>query len=575
MYTNQRFGMLFMKKTVIISFLFAISAFIVKGQQQPDSAWLMQNIDSLISQSLPSNAPGGAIAIVSGEKILYQKAFGLMSMEYQLPNTSHTLFNLASVSKHFTAFCVLLLEKEGKLKLTDDIRNYLPDLPDYKDTVTISQLIHHTSGIASSDNLRLFAGLPFEAPWDADDEMDIISRYSQLNYKPNSEGNYSNSGYFLLAKIVEKVSGMSFSDYLTYHVFEPLGMNESFVYDCPGKIIQGKATGYKRVESNYMRMNTEGESVYGSTNLYCSLNDITIWMQNLLNPSVGDKELVSRLYYPSHYLNNGDIMNYAFGLNIRYYKGLKIADHAGYAMGFRSQIMIFPKNNLAIVTLSNNESIDNYSLITKIADLYLDDHLVPEKKTERKEIKLPEHILNNYAGNYKMTNGTELSFEVNNDTFLLVMPGKPKYIMHAESETEFFVKEFDARCSFEMGSDGESNEIIWSQNNRTPKGVKVGNANMVSASELKKYTGNYFNGPLDVTYPVILKGNKLVMMVPKSFKTFFGIDRDITMEYMGRDKFLTQSLGVIQFTRDSNRAINGFRIVDFGRIKNVAFKKSF
>lgn len=559
-------------KTVIVSFLFAVSGLLVSAQQQPDSAWLIQNIDSLISQSLPPKAPGGAIAIVTGDKVLYQKSFGMMSMEYQLPNTNHTLFNLASVSKHFTAFCILLLEKEGKLNLNDDIRTYLPDLPDYKCKVTINELVHHTSGIASSDNLKLFAGIPFESPWDADDEMELISRYNQLNYKPNSEGNYSNSGYFLLARIIEKVSGMSFGEYLKLNLFQPLNMNESVVYDTPGKIIVGKATGYKKVESNYIRMNTEGESVYGSTNLYSSLSDMITWTQNLLNPKVGDRELVAKLYKPDFALSNGDIMNYTFGFNIRNYKGAKIADHAGYAMGFRSQLMIFPEQNMAIITMSNNESIDSWNLITKVADLYLDDHLIPEKKTARKEIKLPGHILNNYAGSYKMTNGMELNFEVNNDTFLLVMPGKPKYILHAQSETEFFVKEFDAEYSFMMGSDGESSEVICNQNNRTPKGIKVGNAN-ITAPELKRYAGNYFNNPLDITYPIEFKNNQLYLVIPKSFKTFYGIDREIPLQYLGKDKFLTQAFGVVQFTRDSNWAISGFRIVDFGRVKNIVFKR--
>ena len=546
---------------------------LVMCAQPKDTAYINQRIDSLISQSLPANMPGGAVAVVSGDKVLYQNTFGMMSMEYQLPNTEHTLFNLASVSKHFTAFSILLLEKEGKLHLDDDIRMYLPDLPEYKYKVTINQLIHHTSGIPSSDNLRLFAGVSFEAPWDADDEMDIISRYHQLNYIPNSEGNYSNSGYFLLAKIIEKISGMSFNNFLSEKIFQPLGMNESFVYDSQGKIIPGKATGYKKTDNVYTRMNTEGESVYGSTNLYTSVKDMTIWMQNLLNPKVGDPEMVAKLFSPDYVLNNGYITNYTYGLNVRNYKGVKIADHSGYAMGFRSQIIFFPKNNFAIISMSNNESIDNWALATNVADWFLTDHFIPEKKSERKEIKLPGYVLQNYAGIYKMTNGMQLSFEVNNDTIMVSMPGQPKYIMRAESETEFYVDGFNARCSFELGSNGECQELIWNQNNRQPKGMKVGDSGLITPAELQRYAGNYFNDPLDVTYPVTVKNNKLLMVIPKSFKTFYGIDREIELDYFGKDRFLTQTLGVIQFTRDRNNSINGFKIVDFGRVKNIAFTK--
>lgn len=561
-----------MKISLVSILLFGFS--FIASAQPKDTGYINMQLDSLISQQMDASDPGGAVAVVSGDKILYHKTFGMMSLEYGLPNNNRTLFNLASVSKHFTAFAILLLEKEGKLNLNDDIRLYLPNLPEYKQVVTINHLIHHTSGIPSSDNLRLFAGVPFEAPWDADDEMNIISRYHQLNYTPNSEGNYSNSGYFLLAKIIEQVSGETFSDYLTENIFEPLGMKETFVYDSPGKIIPARATGYKKAGNSYIRMNTDGESVYGSTNLYTSINDISIWMQNLLNPKVGDQEMMKKLFQPSHVLNNGYITNYTYGLNIRRYKGIKTADHGGYAMGFRSQIMVFPENNLAIISMSNNESIDNWTLATKVANWYLVDHFVPERKSERKEIKLPGNVLQNYAGIYKMTNGMELSFEVSNDTFLVSMPGEPKkYIVRAESETEFFVDGYNARCSFEMGSNGECEELTWNQNNRKPKGIKVSDSGLLTTAELRKYAGNYFNDPLDITYPVILRENKLAMVLPKSFKTFYGIDREIELEYSGKDRFLTQTLGLIQFTRDKSGLINGFRIVDFGRVKNIEFKK--
>lgn len=538
-----------------------------------DKSKLINKIDSLIEQTIPSNTPGGAIAVVSGNKILYKKVFGMMCMEYQLPNTNSTLFNIASVSKHFTAYCILLLEKEGKLNLDDDIHVYIPELPNYKDKITIRYLIHHTSGIASSDNLRLFAGLPFEAPWDAYDEMELISRYNQLNFKPNTEGNYSNTGYFLLAKIIENISGESFSDYITENLFQPLGMAHSFIYDHPGKVIGGKATGYKKISNEFIKMNTEGESVYGSTNLYTSIDDIAIWMQNLLKPKIGDSAILSRLFVPIDTTNDGDLLNYTYGLNIRKYKGLKIADHGGYAMGFRSQIMIFPDNDLAVIIMCNNESIDNWGLITKTTDYFLNDKLKPAKKKIRKEIQLPEKLLKSYAGSYSMSDGMKITFEVNNDTLLVAIPGKAKYVMHAESETEFFVKEFDAQCSFETGSLGKYPEIYWYQNNRNPTGQKIESVDIISSDELKKFAGDYFSDPLSITYPVIYKGNQLFMRIPKTFTTYFGIDREILLEYVEKDTFFTQKLGIVEFSRDKDQFVNGFRIVDFGRVKNLEFKR--
>lgn len=560
-------------KEIRILILLLCSIFKLHGQQSDNT--LAQKIDSLVNKVIPANKPGGAIAVVTGEKVLYQKTFGMMSLEYQLPNSEHTLFNLASVSKHFTAYCILLLEKEGKLNLDDNIRTYIPNLPDYKEKITIRHLIHHSSGIASSDNLRLFAGLPFEAPWDAEDEMEMISRYNQLNYKPNNEGNYSNTGYFLLARIIENVSGKSFSDYISENLFQPLGMRESYIYDCPGKVFNNKSTGYKKAGDNYIRMNTDGESVYGSTNLYTSLNDITIWMQHLLNPKIGDKIFISKLFNACDTTNDGDILNYTFGLNIRKYKGLKLANHGGYAMGFRSQIMIFPENNLAIIIMCNNESIDNMHLISKTADWYLNEKLMTEKKknTNANEIKLQDYVLKRYTGCYSMSDGKKLSFELNNDTLWVAIPNERKFAMYAENETDFFVKEFDAKCSFETGSNGKYSKITWYQHNRQPRGYRIADLDMITGDDLQKYAGDYINNPLNVTYPVIYEENRLKLKIPKTFKTYLGMNQEISLECIDKDTFFTPKLGVIEFSRDTDSNINGFRIVDFGRVKNLEFKR--
>jgi CubicO group peptidase (beta-lactamase class C family) len=559
-------------KRIFLSLLCFSSVFLISAQQ-PDKTQLVQKIDAYLQKIMSPDAPGGAVAIVSGDSVIYKKAFGKMSMEYQLPNSNHTLFNLASISKHFTAYCILLLEKDGKLNLDDDIHKYLPDLPRYKYKVTIRELIHHTSGIPSSDNLKLFAGVAFEAPWDADDEMDLIHRYSQLNYKPNNEGNYSNSGYFLLARIIEKVSGTGFTDFLTQNVFQPLGMHDSHVYDRPGKVFPGKATGYKKEDHDYIRMNTDGESVYGSTNLYTSLDDITKWMQNMLKPANGDKSLARKMFYPSDVTNFGDTINYTYGLNVRKYKGIKVADHGGYAMGFRSEIMYFPDDNVAMITMCNNESIDNWELLTGISDLYFNDRFTPVKSKQRKEIQVAGSLLKNYTGSYILPDGRRFNFELANDTLLLSIPGKSKYVMHPESEKDFFVTEFNAQCSFEMGSNGQCDEIIWNENNGRPVGLRTNETTALSDENLKRFSGNYFNDPLDVTYPVIFRNSRLYMVIPKTFHTYFGMKREIPMYHVEKDKFYTEELGLVEFKRDSGRNINGFTIIDFGRVKHIDFRK--
>ena len=163
---------------------------------------LSEKIDSLMALRQKPEEPGGAIAVILDNKVLHQKAYGISDMEKGTKIDENTLFDLASLAKQFTAFAILILEEEGKLDLDTDIRQYLPELPQYEYTITIRHLLQHTSGVASTDLLRLFADLPLDLEWSHHDEIDLIKKYSQLNFEPNTSFVYSNGGYSLLASIV-------------------------------------------------------------------------------------------------------------------------------------------------------------------------------------------------------------------------------------------------------------------------------------------------------------------------------------------------------------------------------------
>jgi len=312
----------------------------------------------------------------------------MMNLDYNLPNSETTAFNLASVSKQFTAFAIMLLEQDGKLKLDDDIHQYLMWLPDYGHKITIRNLIHHTSGISPSDNLRLFAGISLESPWTTEDEIDLLCKYAKLNFSPNDEHLYSNAGYFLLGQIVEKASQQAFSEFMKTRIFEPLGMKNSAIYDGQGKVIANKASGYKKSGDIYIRMNPEADSFFGESNQHTSLNDMLLWCDNLLQPKVGTQEMMDRIFSPADMTNKGDTLKYTYGFNVWNYKGIKIADHGGFTMGNRTQVMVFPDQNFAVFVLFNNESFDTWNLATKIVDWSLAKQLTPDKPKEHKTITL-------------------------------------------------------------------------------------------------------------------------------------------------------------------------------------------
>ena len=302
---------------IFAAFIFLYSA----SAQSISPSALEMKIDSLVSQTLKADQPGGVVGVISNNQIVFKKAYGLMNLDYNLPNTETTAFNLASVSKQFTAFAIMLLEQDGKLKLDDDIHQYLAWLPDYGQKITIRNLLHHTSGISPSDNLKLFAGISLESPWTTEDEIELMCRYTKLNFKPNDEHLYSNAGYFLLAQIVEKASQQTFSEFMKTRIFTPLGMRNSVIYDQQGKIITNRASGYKKSGEDYIRMNSEADSFFGESNLYTSLNDMLLWCENLLQTKVGTQEMTNRIFNPSDTTNKGDTLNYTYGFNVWKYKG--------------------------------------------------------------------------------------------------------------------------------------------------------------------------------------------------------------------------------------------------------------
>lgn len=531
-------------------------------------------IDSLVFQTIKADQPGGVVGVISNNQVIFKKAFGQMNLDYNLPNTDTTAFNLASVSKQFTAFAIMLLEQDGKLKLDDDIHQYLSWLPDYGQKITIRNLIHHTSGISPSDNLKLFAGISQESPWTTEDEIEMMCRYTKLNFKPNDEHIYSNANYFLLGQIIEKASQQTFSEFMKTRIFIPLGMSNSAIYDRQGKVITNKANGYKKSEDVYVRMNSEAESVFGETNLYTSLNDMLLWSKNLLHPKVGTQDMTNRFFNPSDTTNKGDTLNYTYGFEVRKYKGIKIAEHDGFTMGNRTHITIFPEQKFIVFVLFNNESFDIWNLTNKIIDWSLAGQLTPDKPKEHKAITLGSDALAKYEGSFLMMPfGIEFTFKSEDDTLRIIIPGAPKFKMSAESKNEFFLKEADALCTFLKGTDNQVNEIIWHQNNQNCKGIRVTNRKILKDSELADFAGTYFSEPLKIDYLVRYENNKLIMTLPKTFKTYISIDTNMTLNHIDGDKFTTQGIGVLEFIRDKDLKISGFKFADIGRVRNIEFKK--
>lgn len=554
---------------LIIAMVKLISAFTVSANVVQDEK-IFEKIDSLVTKELNEDLPGGAIAVLSNNEIIYKKILGVMDTENSREINANTLFDQASVAKQFTAFAILLLEQEGKLDLDKDISSYLPNLPKYEHKVTTRHLLQHTSGIASTDWLRLLSDLPFDEVWYHSDEVRLTTQYSQLNFKPNTQHVYSNGGYSLLASIVEQLSGMPFGEFLKQRIFNPLGMETALVYSHPNLELANDAIGYRVANGNPVKVSSTTDYSYGSGNLWASLSDMIKWGQNFFSPKVGNAEMLNRITNKYNTLENGDSLFYTYGLYVRKYKGLKIVDHQGGIPGFRNYFILFPDDNLIIIASFNNESVNARGIVYGIADLLLADKIVEQGTKPRVEVDVNLELAKGFTGTYELTDGMELTFEIEKDTLWLSLASNQKFPLFAEDDYNFFFKAFNANCTFIKSDNGEVNKMVWHQRGSSTDGVRITERISLSIDEIERFAGRYILSDLRIEYPVTYEDGKLYVQTPSTFKKYMGIEK-LELSHVNGDKFLTNGFGILKFTRDENNNVNGFMMPGLGRLQNVRF----
>jgi CubicO group peptidase (beta-lactamase class C family) len=370
-----------LKSCLLLAFLaFADSTFY--GQTTGNA--IDKQIDQLFS-NYNSTTPGVAVAIVQDGKIIFKKGYGTANLEYDIPVTPKTVFQIASVSKQFTAFSIYLLEKQGKISLEDDIRKYLPEVPDAGKTIRIKHLLAHTSGIKDQAALLSLAGWRSADVTTTQHILRLISQQKELNFEPGSQYLYSNTGYTLLAEIVKRVSGQSFAEFTKKNIFVPLKMTNTQIYNDSERIVKNRADSYELQNGIYKKQSLN-DSVEGASNLYTTVEDLAKWILNFEKPVAGDAELIKRFNEPS-LLNNGERVVYSIsdgqpGYHAKgqihwNYRGSHLISHGGHAAAFRSFLGRFPDKHLAIIALSNDEHYQNFNTSIKIAEFYLKDDLKP------------------------------------------------------------------------------------------------------------------------------------------------------------------------------------------------------
>lgn len=498
-----------MKKTIIhfyfLCIIFNFLTFFSCQQKDKTNEDLASKIDLICQHWNHNQTPGMAIAIVQDGDIIFKKGYGMANLEYNIPIQPSTIFHIASESKQFTNFCIVLLAQRGLLSLDDDIRKYLPDLPDFGKKITIKNLIYHTSGLRDQWQLLAISGTRIDDVITQDHILKLIKMQKRLNFDPGERHLYCNTGYTLLAEIVKKVSGLSLREFADKEIFKPLGMNNTHFHDNYKELINNRAFSYEPSNMGYFENSVLSYSTVGATSLFTTVEDEAKWVKNFLTAQVGGQKAIEQMFELG-VLNSGDTLNYAFGLYIDSYKGWKRIRHGGSDAGFRSLVTQFPEKNLSVIFFSNVSNIDR-SIPFKIADLFLEDKNTEKKSTKNFVSKLG--LFKEYVGKYNSSDG--FSFEIIDSLKLFAKFGKRMEEMIPISDSSFSI--FNGAASINLNKKNK-NTIEYREPN-TKFILQKHKPVLLHQKQLINYCGIYKNEETGSQYQIICKDEHLVLQHQK------------------------------------------------------------
>lgn len=337
-----------------------------------DSASFSSRVDSLFDSWRGTDRPGCVVGVSRRGRVMLERGYGMADLESGMPMTPATVVHAASVAKQVTALAVMLLVRDRALSLDDDVRRYLPELPDYRarygKPITVRNLLTHTSGLRDFFELLILARGRFEEERITDaDAMAVVGRQRALNFSPGTEYGYSNTGYLLAAHLVARVSGQSFSAFVSERIFNPLGMTHTRLRTDATMVIPRRAVGYVRRPDGW-HTSMPNYDVVGPTNLETTVGDLLRWAENLDRPIVGDSAIVRQMSTPA-VLTTGDTTSYGLGLSLVQYRGMHVAEHEGRDPGFRAYLGRFAEPRLTVALLCNAAALDPVGLGRQVAGL--------------------------------------------------------------------------------------------------------------------------------------------------------------------------------------------------------------
>lgn len=346
---------------------------------QPAASDFQAKVDAIFKRWTPTT-PGCAVgADVKGQPVI-RRAYGLADLEHEVANRPETIFETGSVAKQFTAMAVLLLAKDGKLSLDDPVRKHIPELPASAAAVTVRQMLQHTGGLRDWGYIVAVPGWPRGSRvYTHEHVLDVLSRQQALNFAPGMNWSYSNSGYNLAVILVSRLSGMTFAAFTKARIFDPLGMTDSSWRDDWTRVVKRRAVAYGERRGAFV-VSMPFENVHGNGGMLTTIADLLKWNANFEVPVVGDAALLAEMQKPAVF-TDGRQHEYAYGLYVDTYRGVREVDHSGGTAGYVAHLVRYPDQRVSVAVLCNVNTASATNYAKDVAALFLGDLKEPAAPT--------------------------------------------------------------------------------------------------------------------------------------------------------------------------------------------------
>ncbi len=532
-----------------------------------------EQVDKLFDFWNRLDQPGFAVVVVKQGQVVYEKVFGLACQEHAVPIVPSTLFSTATLAQAFVGQAVAMLEKQGRLNLDDDVRKFIPELPDFGTPVKLRHLVYQTSGLRDWQSVLQLTGRSREEIT-IDKVLAVVKAQKRLLFPPGDRYQYADTNYDLLAEVIKRAVKQPFSDWAWENILKPLKMTQSQFRENSRSILDNQAFSYNFTAREYLR-GIDNLSLVGSHSLFSSVAELAKWILNFETGQVGGPDVIAKMITAGT-LNDGQASGSSYGLMVASQGGRRRISLTGTWAGSGADFAYFPDDRLGLVVLANWDYTGIDGFASSIAEIYLPaptpsaaaKPAPPAAKAPsavRKAIKVSPKTLEAYDGEYRLGPGQIFVISHAGGQLQLGFSGQ-RFPLTALSETEFYLDVAQGQLTFQKNKDGKVTQLIWNQTGEeaiAPRILRV----RPTPQELQEFAGGYFNDELNARFGVELRGAGLVLLMPGQPEVRLAPDE--------KDHFAGGSPAVpmIVFQRDAQNRVTGF-VIDRDTVRDLVFKKS-